>query len=435
MENFNFDPQKYLVENSKTFRDYIYLIRSNLLTFLSIFFLVAAAFLIYAITAKNIYKSTVTLKIDTQKKNILENNILPQLSNSSDRFIANEIELITNYDSRERYAEALIDSFNVSKYKDLLVLLGEDKPNTYNHKSQQEITDLLGGAITAQQISGLDMIEISAESPSPFEAALLANTCAREYIKLNLETNRGQLTDIRKFLEEQTKIKSSELTSAEEGLKNYQQEGGIVALDAQSSVLINHLANLDAQRDAAKVDLFTSNEILKQYKKEISEQDPQLVDYLESQTSQTYIAALQKQITELQMNKDMALSNKNPNVDVTDKIIEYDKKINELKNKLNSTISDIKAGAYSSSPEQIRGLTQKLIEEKVKNNALFIKFNELQHIIADYEQSLYKLPKKSIELAQYQRKRESMQQLYLLVEQKCARGFQFPAPGANPRHE
>ncbi len=94
------------------------------------------------------------------------------------------------------------------------------------------------------------------------------------------------------------------------------------------------------------------------------------------------------------------------------------KKITELKEKLSAVISDIKAGAFASSPDQIKELTQKLIEEEINNNSLSIELKELQVIISKYEQNFNRLPKKSIELAQFQRKRESLQRLYLLVEQK-----------------
>ena len=66
-------------------------------------------------------------------------------------------------------------------------------------------------------------------------------------------------------------------------------------------------------------------------------------EYLESQTSQAYIDVLQKQIADLQMNKDLALANKNPNIDITAKINSYDQKINELKEKLNLKFNDVKA--------------------------------------------------------------------------------------------
>ena len=51
------------------------------------------------------------------------------------------------------------------------------------------------------------MVKISAESPSPLEASIIANTCALEYQKLNLTMNREKLTNIRKFLEQQREEK------------------------------------------------------------------------------------------------------------------------------------------------------------------------------------------------------------------------------------
>ena len=411
----NNDINKYLSGNTKSVRDYIMLIRTNLFPFILISVIIIVAVLTYALLSGDVYVSKVDLKINPLKQSVLESQVMPNLGSSvNDRFIANEIEIIKNYDSMEKYAKALIDSFDNSKNKNLFVVIKQEDGE--GHKSLPGVIKSL--KINAEQLTGLDIIEISAESPSPYEAALIANTCAVVYKKLNLENNRGQLTSIRKFLEEQSKEKLNELNNAEENLKDFQQQGGIVALDAQSTALINQLANLDAQRDAAKVDLLTSNEVLEQYKKEMSTKDPQLADYLESQVSQTYIDALQKQLADLQMNKDLALSNKNSNVDVTNKIQEYDKKILELKKKLNSVINDIKVGAYSSSPEQIRDLTQKLIDEKITNNSLAIKYNELKNIITDYEQNLNRLPKKSMELAHFQRKSESLQQLYQLVEQK-----------------
>ena len=418
MENNNFDIRRYLAANTKSIKDYFIVLRSNLLLLTIVALIVTMAISIYAIFSPNIYKSSVDLKITSQKQNVLASEPLPIIGSSiNDRFIANEIEIIKNYDSRERYAIALRDSFKNAQDKSRFnLLLSDTSPNS--PKSLHQIIDLLDKAINVEQLNGLDIIEVSAESPSPYESALIANVCAEQYKRINLESNRGQLTVIREFLEKQRNEKSAELKQSEDELKDFQQRGKIVALDAQSNVLITQLSNLDAQRDAAKVDLMTSNEVLKQYKREIAQQDPQLADFLESQASQAYIDALQKQIAELQMNKDLALSKKNSNIDVTGKINEYDTKISDLKHKLNSVINDIKAGAYSSSPEQIRELTQKLVEEKVNNNGLLIRYNELQNIIDSYENRFNSLPKTSIELAQYQRKRESMQQLYLLIEQK-----------------
>ena len=192
----------------------------------------------------------------------------------------------------------------------------------------------------------------------------------------------------------------------------------MLKLDQQSTELISQLAGLDAQRDAAKIDLMTSNEILQQYKIQLKDQNPKLAEYLESQTSQAYIDVLQKQIAELQMNKDLALAIKNPNIDVTEKINSYDQKINDLKQKLNEKFSDIKTSLYASSPEQAKGFNQKVIEEEIKNQSLNIKLKELQSLIKSYESKLNSLPATTIKFARYERKSESLEQLYQLVDKK-----------------
>ncbi len=416
--NNNID--KYLHGNSKSSKDYILLIRTNFIPFFIISLVITVTAIIYAVWAPDIYKSTVTMRITKHQQSILESLSQPEVRGLvNDRFIANEIEIMYNYDTRERNAKALIDSFNNSKEKNLFnVLKSEDNKGINGHKTLQTITEELKNIVSVEQIKGIDIVEISAESPIPYEAALIANTCADQYIKTDLEGNRNQLTDIRMFLESQSEEKLNELISAEDSLKNFQERRGIVALDAQSNALIVQLAKLDAQRDAAKIDLMTSNEVLNQYKNELKKQDPQLAEYLESQTSQAYIEALQKQIAELQMNRDLALAHRNPKLDVSAKVKDYNNKITELNEKLNASISDIKASAFVSSPDQIKKLAQMLIEEEVKNHSHSIKLKELQAIISKYERNFSQLPNTSIEYARYQRKRESTQRLYLLVEQK-----------------
>ncbi len=328
MNNLNFDIDKYLLGDSKSLKDYIQLIRTNLIPFFIISLVIIIAAINYAIWTEDIYKSTVTMKITIQPQSVLESSVQNEVGGLiHDRLIANEIEVMNNYDTRERYAKALIDSFNNSKEKNLFkVLKSEDGKGINEHKSLQTITELLEDIVSAEQIIGIDIVEISAESPTPYEAALIANTCADQYKQINLEGNRNPITIIRMFLEKQSKEKLSELNDAEDNLKSFQERGGIVALDAQSIALINRLAQLDARRDAAKVDLMTSNAVLNQYKNEVTKQDPQLVEYLESQTSQAYIDVLQKQIAELQMNRDFAMANKNPKIDVSAKVKDYDKK-------------------------------------------------------------------------------------------------------------
>lgn len=420
MNNKNFNIEKQSHTESKSVKHYILLVRNHLKSLIFISLLIVVLTAIYAIRAKDIYVSTVTIKITQQDQNILENTVGPRTDTEYlDRFISNEIGIISNYNTREIIAQALIDSFNNNKNKNLfyIVRAGDGLGGT-KHNPLEGIANQLKGAIRAEQNPGSDVIEISAESRSAYEAALIANTCAVEYQKINLEINRSKLTNIRKFFEQQSQEKLAELRIADDSLRNFQEKGGIISMDVQSSELLNQLAELGAQRDATQIELMTSNEVLKQYKFFLNKQDPQLVNYLENATSQAYITALQQQIAELQVNRDLAVSINNPNIDISNKVKEYDQRIGELKEKLKSTIAGIKAEGFSSNPEQVGRLAQQLVEEQIKNSTLSVKFSQLEALTKQYEQKLSVLPKTSTALSQYQRDRESQQQLFLLVNEK-----------------
>ncbi len=417
MGNPNGNIEKYLLAGTKSLKDYILLLRNNLkhIVIISLSIIILAS--IYAFLAKSVYTSTASVRITNPQKNVLENGFQNNDNTYVDRYIVSEMGVIGNFATRKKIAQALIDSFKVSSNKDLLPLISERKGSSA-HKSLEQIAGNLGGALTIEQNQGTDVVFISAASRSPYESALIANCTAKEYQKINTSISREKLTGLRKFLDEQAQQKLIELRAIEDSLMKFQEKGGIISFDVQSTDMIGQLSTLDAQKQAVKIELMTSNEVLKQYKFFLKKQDPQLVEYLESQTSQAYINALQQQLAELQVNRDIAMSIKSPDVDVSSKVQEYDKRITELKQKLNSTIRTIKADAYSGNPEQVRDLAQRLIEEEIKNSSLTVQLEQLEAATRKYEGNLRRFPKASTMLSQYQRERESLQQTYLLLNEK-----------------
>ncbi len=406
---------------SNSLKDYIKLIRTNIVPVVIISIVSLIIAIIYAINAKNIYQATTSLKVSMPQGNILEAPLMPEFQDfGSDRFIANEIEILKSYNLRARVARALVDSFNTVSNTDSFYLI-----LTHNFSDAKEkllgitqIAKLLDGNVAIEQKRGLDVIDISAESPSPYEAATIANIYAREYKNLNLEMNRNQLTMVKAFLNQQREEKQNELNAAEENLRNFQEKGGIIALDEQATSLINQLSDFEAQKNAKQIELAASNKVLTQYKKELADQNPRLADYLESVSSEAYIQTLQQQLARMQVNRDMALSSKDPKVNNSQIIKQYDEKIADLKAKLDDKMKIIKAGILASSPEEVKDLSQKIIEEEIKNQALQITVSELGKIVNNYEAKFNQLPKTSIELARLQRNREALEKLYTLVEEK-----------------
>lgn len=415
--------EDYGVHQTNTFKDYIRLIRANWVPVVLITLVGLIVASIYAINAIDIYKSTATIKISRpQGGSVLTSPLLPEFQEwGNDRFIANEIEIMTSYTARRMVAVTLIDSFyrdlNKSHYFVLKDTKLTENESDNNVKSADDLAIALSD-VSIDQKRGLDIIELSAVSPSPYEAALIANVYAQQYKKLNLEQNRDQLTLVTNFLDEQRKEKYDELNAAEETLRDFQESGGLIALDERASTLISVLAQFEAQKSATQVDLMASNKVLENLRKELQAQNPRMADYLTSLTSQKYITAIQEEITKLEINKQVALSKKDGLTEDSPVILEYDRKINELRKELDKELGVLKAGIFASSPEEVKELTQKIIAEEVKNQSLQTSIKELDKIVEGYEARFMKLPKNTIELARLKRNSEALEKLYLMIEQR-----------------
>ena len=414
----------YNTEDSSNLKDYIRLIRNHWLPVVLISLSGLAVAVAYALNATDIYKSTTTLRISKSKGDVLTSPLMPEFTDwGNDRFISNEIEVMTSFTTREKVASALIDSFyqspELSGYS--VILENNDElfnsgKNKHTPKTVEELASSLKGT-SVEQKRGLDIVEVSAESPSPSEAALIANTYAQQYKLINLDMNRNQLRLVTDFLAEQKSEKQQELNDAEETLKDFQEKGGLIALDERASSLISLLSQFEAQKSATQVELMASDKVLENLRNELKEQNPRMADYLKSLSSKSYIEAIQDEIVKMQINKEIAL-NKSNSEENEFVIKDYDKKLDKLKGELDKELKVIKAGIFASSPEEVKELTQKIIEEEVKNKSLQSSVQELDKIVASYEARFMKLPKNTLEIARLKRKSEALEKLYLLLEQR-----------------
>ena len=407
------------MESSASLKDYINLVRNNLLPIIIIVVAATLAAIIYAVSAVNIYKSTTSLKISKPQGSLLSSSLMPDLQSfTDDRFISTEIEVMKSNSVRYNVAQALIDSFKTVSPDSFYIILNHNfKSQPKKLLSKRAIADLLKTAVTIEQKRGIDIVDISVESPSPYEAELIANLYAHAYKNFNLEANRNQLTIVKNFLAEQSTEKQADLLKSEDALSIFQAKNGIIALDAQSTALIQQIADFEAQRDDVKIDLAGTIKVLSQLKEELVQQNPRVAAYLESLASQSYFQALQEGLAKLQVNKDLALTD-NSQIDKSAMIKQYDDQMAVLKEKLNEKVDVLKKGMFASNPDEIKDLTQKIIEASVKSKSLAIQLDELNKIMAKFDVQFNKLPETSIEYARLERNRLADEKLYSLLEEK-----------------
>jgi len=421
-------PFKYdALQEGKSFKDIYALIRKNLLLFISIMLVIFVISGVYAYLKPDIYEATAVIKITKSKESVLTSPFMQGFQSiGEDRFIANELEILKSYRLREKAAMVLADSFRISErpgeFYSILEsessLFGSNPINPPKLMERDFLPDVIVNTYEAKQKRGLDIIEITASSRSAYEAALLTNIIAVSYHDLNLSLNRQFLSMDREFLGEVRDDKLDVLLTAEQQLEAYQKKEGIVQLTDQAKSLIDLLSDFESKKNATRIELTISEKSLSKYKEELVNQDPRIKDYLESFATEPYIKSLQEQIAKLESQKDLAMLN-NKLVNSNSSILtDFDNKINDLKIKLNEKIDVYKAGIFASSPEEIKSLTQKVLEEGIKFQALTSSFKEWSSLVAKYETKFDEIPMQSMELARLEREKKATEKLYMLVEEK-----------------
>ncbi len=419
----NYDPRQF-EEEGTSLREYINLLRQYIVPITLITLAGLAVAIVYALTARDIYESTTSLKIQKPSGNILDAPLLPEFSDfGNDRFIANEIEVLKSYTVRERVAKDLMEKYKEINIPDSFYLILDQELIGPNSEDQLlSIHDIaytiLDKKVKIEQKRGLDIAQITVESPSAFEATLMANLYAKAYKEINLSYNREQLVTVRTFLEKQREVMKKELLLSENKLQAYQEKEGIIELSEQATALITQITDIQTKLNEAQMNKIIAQKSIEALSKQLAQQNPKLKAYLDNFATEAYLQTLQEQIAKLEVQRDVAVSNNKNAKNLPLIVADFDKRIVDLKAKLNLKISIYKESIFASSPEEIKALMQQLLDQEIAYQGFVASEKELKKLYDSFESKFNELPNRSIELARLQRERMANEKLYLLIEEK-----------------
>ncbi|MGB9695797.1 MAG: GumC family protein [Ignavibacteria bacterium] len=403
------------------FNEYLQILRNNVFIILIVFLVSVVITVSYVINAVDIYKSTTTLKILRPQGSILSTQIMPEFQDfQTDRFILNEIEILKSYTIRERVASTLLDSLKLNPAnKNYYYLLNKHNKTDYNKIILlQNLTNLLSSITYITQKRGLDIAEIEVESPSSYEAQLIANVYAETYLNYSIDFSRRELTTIKDFLAEEKNRKAEDLKRAESNLMEYQQRGGIIFLTEQAQKLVDLISTFDATKNTVEVEYNSKMKALNEIKKQLEGIDISVLQYIEGQLSEPYITELQRKIAELEAQKEIELTIP-ADVKLKEKLTgDYDKKIEVLKKTLEEKVSILRKGILSRTPEEKRLISQKYFELNIETQTDKARLASISKMLGKYEREFSTLPAHTIEVARLERERKSSEKLYLALEEK-----------------
>ena len=403
------------------FKDYIILFFQNKWTVIGIFFVSFLATLFYALNARDVFTSEGSIKISIPKSNLLTGPLFDQFQEfGSDRYIANELEVLKSHTLAEIAAKSIMDSVRLNKnFDDFFILLKDpDKPDSGLLKFNSLVKKLKNN-IDINQKRGLDIIILKADSPSPYEAALIVNSYINAYYEYNLKVNRTRYTLTREFLEGQREEKAKQLKESENNVSQFQQKNNVIVLDEQAKSLVEQLANFESQMKAAEIEAASKQKALDEFKKRLAEKDKEISRYIENLAAEPYIRTLQEQIAKLEVQKEVVIAQQNiKNPESDPNVIQYSNSIKDLQNRLNSKMAVLEQGLMAYTPEELRQLSMDVLKLDLEVKSAQAKANELRNAVKSYEARFNRLPAQSIEYARLERDRLSNEKLYLLLEEK-----------------
>jgi tyrosine-protein kinase Etk/Wzc len=386
------------------------LFRGRWIIFLSFLTVVSlTAYLTHSM--RPMFEASTTILID--QKNAMDQSIF----NVSGPFnvqteIANQVEVLKS----RTLSEEVIRSLQLSPYKEELEILRDASPGGEVVTFDAKVQGLREG-ISVNHLTDTDIIELSVRAHSSFEAAFLANAVAEEYYKQSLKFSRGEVSEVRQFLEDQLDDIRYKLAQSEELLKEYKETQKTVALDDETARLVEQIASFQASYNDAETELSANLRRLDFLRKKLSDTKSNLVSSMQDVNSPIF-GQFEKQISEKYSMIATLKAKAAPGSDVAIKSLEDE--IDQIKKRQIEEARKIAgSGAITLDPLRTdQQLVDRMIEVETEVKSLTAKAESWKNIIDDASYKLDQVPEKSLILARLTRDASLNEKIYMMLNEK-----------------
>ncbi len=431
--NGQYEGNGYAGESQVTLRDYLRVLYRGRFIIMISFIVIVAITLWITFNTEPVYQATAKIMVEEQpgmgeslfdvtgmmKKETMINNQVEILSSRTlAENVVREMQA-SEYAGKLRMIQSESDDGNNGGFLDWFGKGAEEEEKPQKSALFNQFVEGLRNAIEINPIRNTDMIEVSVNALSAFEAAYVANMVTRVYQNMNRQQSQEEVRQVKTFLEEQLDMYQKELASSEEALKNFQERSKIFALDKETEELVQNLSEFEALYNEARTEYEALRQRLAYINRKLDEKNIDIdVDAI---SSQPYLEELRKQIAEkeAELTKYMAsLVEIGSYSQAKNQVQLLERQISALKDKFKQEVTKAAASQFVD-PAQISGsLVSSKIEVETQIQSLEPKIEALGGVVEEYNQELEDLPGKSLRLARLMRKRQSDEKIYIMLQEK-----------------
>lgn len=408
--------------------------------------LIAASVLVFGIiatimafNATPIYQSEGTMLIeDSQGSNPFggEGGMGQLLSSSyglgAGSTLENELQVLKSRKLSLAVADTLMKERLMANGRQFPVLFSS-YPEDSTMTSQDTVATRIRKKLTFSKVNReADVIDITYESPSPYEAKTVVNMAMSVYKGLSMKQNRISANSAVTFLETEISQIASDLQDSEQELRAFMNESKLVQVQPQVERLIEQIASLEARRQESRAILVAANSAIEQYRNRLNNIRPGIAEKY-SQAIGPKMNRFQYQLAELVVEKEQLLANypdlensatpPSELVRLNREIVAYENNIKELTDNLineSDQFLGFLGGSEGGIVQNIAELKQKLIELEVQKQQAQSQIAVISEQLNVQQQFFNNLPDNIIDLAQLKRDVMINEKLYVAVSQQYA---------------
>jgi tyrosine-protein kinase Etk/Wzc len=398
------------VQKEISFQDYLIILKRRGWIIIGSFLIILLSAGIFSFSAQPVYESSTTLMIEEDrgmKKDIFEiSSYLKQ-----ETMIKNQVEILKSRTLTKSVLQVLLSSPYKRIWEAKVLRKRADRVKT------NDMVLILQNNIKVVPLKETDIIQVKATAPDPDLTAFLVNTIAEEYYKQSLQVSRGEITEVRQFLEEQLSSIQKELQQAEEALRTYKEQEKVAALPEETEELVKQLAGFESMYNEAKTDLEANQKRLSYMQNQLSERKSHLVEDV-SQVSSPLITQLRQEMANLEGMRAGFLAQGFP--ENHPKMVETVNRIEDIKQKLIKETTQLVSKELSSSDPLAysRELVEKILALDIEIQSLTAKSEALKKIVGTYSDNLNTLPEKSLKLVRLERNAKVGENIFLMLKEK-----------------
>jgi capsular exopolysaccharide synthesis family protein len=346
--------------------------------------------------------------------------------------LENELQVLQSRKLSQTIADTLMEerfTLDGGQFPVLFKSYPEDSMMT----SKDTVAARIRSNIVFNQVDKLsDVVSVTYESLSPFEAGHIVNLAMSSYRDLSTKQNRLSANSAVNFLKkEQSRIKK-ELDNSEEQLREFMNESKLVQVQPQTEKLIDQMAELEARKQQARANLVATNSAISQYQNQLNKIKPGLAEQY-SKSVGPKMSRFQYQLAELETQKERLLVN-NPRLRNTQNPPEQLAKLNREIASFQQRIKELTQGLIEQSDQylgflgngeggiaqNISELNQKLIELEVQQEQFESQIDVITAQLNEQEQFFNNLPDNIVDFAQLKRDVKINEELFVTVSQQYA---------------